>query len=740
MEFEAGPPSRRPESVTTSELTHTPSSTGTTAGTGASFDYGWQTQRESTSRAPSVAHNMTSTVSTDDNNRCQRVKRALYVDEGMPIHEPHYYKDWASPAEVLQLRTICTDLATKHKNETAALRRELEEVRNSRNALLLEAEETRRLHQVCVRAEGEHEKARREYSRWEGERELLRLQLQRLSLDNQRLRQIAGQRGNSRGPPHQQMQSQIHGRHHHQQFVGQAPSSGSSELRAFTSGTTPMTGSTIPTPSFTSSSLPQNMAERGAPHQEGAQQPQRRQTQSMESVNGIASSGSAAADELTSNTNGFNSNVNNYLGSGIHSKWGSEQSTACSSQLCLREQLRLMEELNRTTMAYTELEARLNFAQTLWDLSAAREAQHSLMLSAEADRLRLQLNHWRSLAEDTAGRLEATDAQLRDCRDELDETQRKLQAAAATTAAAVAAERKESQDCVALLKLNHAAELSQAQMQLQRALDDNAHGRETLQRTLETLQKQTEAQRAQLVSDVAVAEQRAAEAVRAKCESDAALAETVAQHASECQRLERELLIERSAGRRCVEENVKQAGELESLRGSCMTLEMRVRETEAELGLVAGRLNDALEKLSLSAKMEEELESVRLRAEGAEQELKEQRKHYEEKQQVHLASLAKLQRERDADVLRLERDVEKLRRRCKATKIRLAAAVKDATGWSVEHNQPQGSAASQGEGSDEGSCAAACEDVRPDAVSLLKQSAALAGTLARTIQRSTYAP
>nr|CCD15082.1 unnamed protein product [Trypanosoma congolense IL3000] len=475
-------------------------------------------------------------------------------------------------------------------------------------------------------------------------------------------------------------------------------------------------------------------------------QPQQRmhqsRTQSIDSANGVASTGSVTTAEVAYSTNS-NTNTpssNNNISSNNPSGCTSDRPGTCGSELCLREHLRLTEELNRTLTAYAELEARSHFAQTLWELSAAREAQHSLMLVAENDRLRGQVNHWRAVAEDTTGQLEAANAQLRNCRDDLHETQQSLQASIASAAAAITAERKEAEEAIAVLKAGHAAELSQVRLQLEQALDDNIRSREVLQKTLESSQKSAEAQRAQLESDAAVAEQRAAGALQAKYEIEVALAEMAAQRSSEREGFERELLILQSANRRCVEEKTKQASELRLLRESYSSVEVHLHEVEAELEQVSGQLRGALDKVMQSAKLEDELEITRTRVAVAEKELGEQREHYEEKIRLQLEAFAKLQRERDADVLRLERDIQRLRRRCESGKIKLAAVLKGMAGADRQPCQTHIQATIGSDGRSENGCGVVEEPLRCDAVALLKQSTAVACMLSSTIRRGITQP
>ncbi|KAG8344830.1 hypothetical protein TRVL_04346 [Trypanosoma vivax] len=640
----------------------------------------------------------TTTFSGGCNFRCP-----LYINDYGSTDEAQRYKDWASPEEVLQLQALCTDLSNKHKSDMTVLQRELEEARKNCDVLRAEVAEARKLRELYTKAQDLHEKARLEGARWEGERELFRVQLQRAALENQRLVR------------EQQALQRSHGRRSHQ-FPPRQGNWLQSE-RGSGEGPPPspvlVTGSSsLPTPSVTTSSgAYQNIEQRRSQDQ------RRRHILDGESVGGFGS------DFVSEDLGGYYSHYRCPSGGSTVSR---------ENEFSLREQLRLLEELHRSSMSCAELEARLNFTLTLWDLSAARDAQHALMLRAECEKLKTQLNHWRDVAEDVTGRLDATSAQLRDCQGDLDNTRREVQSANAATSIVLAAERQKAEDAVELLKRLHTEELARVKQQLQQALDDSANSRIAMQQALDSANKRAEAQCADLLSCVTGTEHRLSEAVREKNMSELALSEAKASHEQQISRLNRELTVLQSVNRQCVQEKAQQVEELRLLREANAQLEIHLREKEAELQQVRGSLNDATNRLLLAAEQEEELASTRLQLQAGAREAEEQKSYYEEQVRLHQAAFARLQRQHEEEVQRLKRDLCRLKQRSEARKIKLLASLKGfgqvkADALPCDHVADE---AVDGSGATE-----RCSET--DVLLLLRQSAASASTLARTIHRGS---
>ncbi|RNF10240.1 hypothetical protein TraAM80_01679 [Trypanosoma rangeli] len=713
----------QPRATSSSPLANTPpvtTTTTTTVGTLSGSDPRQQQQRFPSSQSPVSGPPNTSTNSD--------TQRPLYADDGeLPQEILSYFEHWASPTEVLQLRALCSDVVSKYKHEATRLLRELQEVKQGRDALQREVEETQRLRQLYSKADAEYEKARRERSQWSEERELLRLRLQQLSVENQRLQQMVSGRG--RG----------HDSHQLRAWTTTAPLalSGGSGAAIITSSTTPLaTGSSIPTPSPSLSSVAEPthggfVSQQARPQR---QQPLQRSQRQQRHHPADAEAGG----DTGNGSSGTGEEYYYYCGSS-----NSESSGSGDVNEALREQLRLVEELHRCSTEYAELGARFHFAQTLWDLTAARWEQRFVLLTAENEKLKGQLRHWRSVAEDTVSRLDAVTMQLRDRCDDVEEARRALQAAHEERQAAVAAERGVAEESAALMKAAHAEELAGVQQQLQLALDDSARTREKLQGALDVARRRADAQREELLAVIDAAEQRCGDALRAKLELETALAASSSSHEQQRAQLEHELHLLRSAQETARKKWEEQSAVLKKTQDSNAGLTMRLLEVEEEAQTVAAQLSAALEELRRTGELEEALVNARARAEEAEFEVETQQSYYTEQLRIHQTALAELQRQRDEEVQRLGRAVERLQRRYTSSKVRLAAAVKgigragEATPMSLppmrdgQDEQPSVRPSTvRGILLDEASTG-------PDAVVLLQQSAAIVATLARTLHRGT---
>ncbi|KAF5225400.1 hypothetical protein ECC02_001578 [Trypanosoma cruzi] len=689
----------------------TTTTTTTTTGTLSASDP--RQQRQSTSsQSPTGAP---TNISTSND-----APGPLYSEDGeLPEEVLSYFEHWASPTEVLQLRTLCGDIVNKYKNETAKLLRELEEVKRGRDALQREAQETRRLRELYSKAEAEYEKARKERSQWSEERELLRLRLQRLSVENQRLQQILASRGRCPNP------NQLGGR------TAAAPLSlGDGSGAAFTSTTTPLfTGSSIPTPTASSSSAARQ------PHGGSATQERKKQQQQHPVEHDAASGGN-----YSSGMGG-----DDYYYSGSHNNNSSSSSSSGDINGALREQLRLIEEIHRCSTEYAELEARFYFAQTLWDITATRGEQRSMLLVAENEKLKGQLRHWRSVAEDNAGRLDTTKVQLRDRCNDVEEARRALQAAHAARQTAVAAERSAAEESMSSIKAAHAEELARVQQQLQVALDDSSRTRDKLQGALEAAQRRADAQREELLADVGAAEQKYADALRTQQELETKLAEATSQNERQQAQMERELRLLRSAQETAVKKRDEQSAVLEKTLDENTGLTARLLEAEEELRTVNAQLNVTLEKLQHAGELEEALVSARARAEELELEVQTQQSYYAEQLRMHQTALGELQKQRDDEVRRLGRAVERLQRRYASNKLRLVAAVKgigraaDAGPISPPPMMCGKEEQPAAQPSTVRTFQLAEETTGTDAVLLLQQSTAIVAALARTLNRETHA-
>ncbi|KEG08068.1 hypothetical protein DQ04_08081010 [Trypanosoma grayi] len=712
-----GGSSRRLTGTTSSPLSNTPHTTTTTTGaatttTGATSTSCLGERQLPLSQSPTAAPTNTSSGAPNP----------LYsLDGELPEEVASYYEHWASPTEVLQLRSMCTDLVNKFKREAERCHRELEDVKRGRDELLREVQETRKLRQLYVTAEGEYEKTRRERTQWDEERELQRLQLQRLSVDNQRLR-LALHRGRRTEPG--------------LRALVLAPSSSGGAGAAFTTATTtttsapvtmPTTGSSIPTPSPTLSSST-TRARGGHTAQQQEQRPHPQHHGHHQYHHQLT---------LESGTGGMNTNS-----AGDDGGYTITSGVSGDSSEALREQLRLIEEIQRCSTEHAELEARFFFSQALWDLTATRDEQRAMRLVAENEKLKGQLRHWRSEAEDAAGRLDAATAQLHNCRDEQEDLRRVVRAAGEERQSLIEAERRAAQESLESLKATHAEELARAQQQLQLALDDAKRTRETLQRTLDDVQRQAEAQQTQLLAEVEGAVQKYDNAAKAQQEAVAALAEANASHEQQRETLEHEMEVLQSAQEQWAKERAEQAAALREVEDERAQLASRLQGAEEELQAVSGRLSAALEKLQVAGELEAELAMTRARAEEAELEVQTLQSYCEQQLRLHQTALAELQKQRDDEVLRLGRNIERLQRRYAAGKIRLAAALKGIGRTDAALHQPQDDKQQQQqqqqqkkEGENRRGSGVSEELMGPDAVTLLQQSAAIAVTLARTIHR-----
>ncbi|EKF28518.1 hypothetical protein MOQ_007732 [Trypanosoma cruzi marinkellei] len=698
--------------ASTPPVTTTTTTTTTTTGTLSASDP--RQQRQSTSsQSPMVAP---TNISTSND-----APVPLYSEDGeLPEEVLSYFEHWASPTEVLQLRALCGDVVNKYKNETAKLLRELEEVKRGRDALQREAQETQRLRELYSKAEAEYEKARKERSQWSEERELLRLRLQRLSVENQRLQQIVASWGRNLNT------NQLRGR-----TAASPLSLGDGSGAAFTSTTTPLfTGSSIPTPSASSSSAARQ-THGGCATQQRRQQ--RQQQQPQHPVERDAASGGNYSSGMGGDDYYYSSSQNN------------SSSSSSDINMALREQLRLIEEIHRCSTEYAELDARFHFAQSLWDITATRGEQRSMLLVAENEKLKDQLRHWRSVAEDNAGRLDTTKVQLRDRCNDVEEARRALQVAHAERQTAVAAERSAAEESMSSIRAAHAEELARVQQQLQVALDDSSRTRDKLQGALDAAQRGADAQREELLADVGAAEQKYADALRKQQELETTLAEATSQHERQQEQMERELRLLRSAQETAVKKRDEQSAVLEKTLDENTGLTARLLEAEEELRTVSARLNVALEKLQHAGELEEALVSARARAEELELEVQTQQSYYAEQLRMHERALGELQKQRDDEVRRLGRTVERLQRRYASNKLRLAAAVKGigraADAGSI--SPPPMTCGKEEQAAAQSSTVRtfplAEETTGPDAVLLLQQSTAIVAALARTLNRGTHA-
>ena len=93
------------------------------------------------------------------------------------------YEQWASPAELVEMRTMWSDVLLRHKQEVAGLTISLKRVTEERDGLLREVQETQQLRELYAGAREQFRKAKEEQARWEEERQMLVLRLQKLQVD-----------------------------------------------------------------------------------------------------------------------------------------------------------------------------------------------------------------------------------------------------------------------------------------------------------------------------------------------------------------------------------------------------------------------------------------------------------------------------------------------------------------------------------------------------------------------------
>lgn len=98
-----------------------------------------------------------------------------------------YGDHWASPTEVMELRSLNHDIVKRYGMELQRLQAELDAVRQVCHKYEAEKEQLEALRQLYQSQKAACEAGRQQQAQWQEERELLRLQLQSMSVENQRL-------------------------------------------------------------------------------------------------------------------------------------------------------------------------------------------------------------------------------------------------------------------------------------------------------------------------------------------------------------------------------------------------------------------------------------------------------------------------------------------------------------------------------------------------------------------------
>ncbi|KPA76142.1 hypothetical protein ABB37_07909 [Leptomonas pyrrhocoris] len=106
--------------------------------------------------------------------------------QGMPSPAGHG-DNWASPSEVLRLRTMFHDIAERYQREQTRLQTELQKAQEECNVYASERARVQQLQKSYTEGLAQCERAKQQQAQWTEERALQQLQLEKMMIENQRL-------------------------------------------------------------------------------------------------------------------------------------------------------------------------------------------------------------------------------------------------------------------------------------------------------------------------------------------------------------------------------------------------------------------------------------------------------------------------------------------------------------------------------------------------------------------------
>ncbi|KAK7195080.1 hypothetical protein NESM_000431000 [Novymonas esmeraldas] len=110
-----------------------------------------------------------------------------YTSTPLEDSRERHGSDWASPAEVLQLRTLCRDVVARHQREMQLLRAELAKAQEECAAYARERATVLELRHAYEDGVAARAKATEREAQWTEERALLRVQMESVVVENERL-------------------------------------------------------------------------------------------------------------------------------------------------------------------------------------------------------------------------------------------------------------------------------------------------------------------------------------------------------------------------------------------------------------------------------------------------------------------------------------------------------------------------------------------------------------------------
>ncbi|AYU77817.1 hypothetical protein LdCL_170011300 [Leishmania donovani] len=139
----------------------------------------WRAQQGPAATTEGAAATYTSSISVDD-----EVSSRFSATQLTEMRERHD-SDWASPSEVLQLRTLFQDLTSRYMREVQALKGELAKAQEECAAYAREREKVLELQQVYQDGVAACGRAKEREAQWVEERALLHVQMEKMMVENQ---------------------------------------------------------------------------------------------------------------------------------------------------------------------------------------------------------------------------------------------------------------------------------------------------------------------------------------------------------------------------------------------------------------------------------------------------------------------------------------------------------------------------------------------------------------------------
>ncbi|CAG9572278.1 conserved hypothetical protein [Leishmania major strain Friedlin] len=138
-------------------------------------------QQERATTTEEAAATYTSPISVDDE------ASSRFSATQLTEMRERYGSDWASPSEVLQLRTLFQDVMSRYVREVQALKGELAKAQEECTAYAREREKVLELQQVYQDGVAACGRAKEREAQWVEERALLHVQMEKMMVENQRL-------------------------------------------------------------------------------------------------------------------------------------------------------------------------------------------------------------------------------------------------------------------------------------------------------------------------------------------------------------------------------------------------------------------------------------------------------------------------------------------------------------------------------------------------------------------------